>query len=104
MDNHHLCYITKLKKRTLMAIDARVWEILTQQTKHGVYDTVAVPFALKSILRQKKNYENSHISPCESIIFKKSSKTNQNPSRYHNSITNLNFQHKPKHHLQKILI
>jgi hypothetical protein len=27
---------------------------------------------------------------------KKSSKRNQNPSRYHNSITNLKFQHKPK--------
>jgi hypothetical protein len=26
----------------------------------------------------------------------KSSKRNQNPSRYHNSITNLKFQHKPK--------
>jgi hypothetical protein len=31
------------------------------------------------------------------IIFKKkSSKRNQNPSRYHNSLTNLKFQHKPK--------
>jgi hypothetical protein len=35
---------------------------------------------------QKKNYENSNISPCENIIFKKSSKRNQNPSRYYNSI------------------
>ncbi len=32
------------------------------------------------------------------------SKTNQNPSRYYNSITNLKFQHKPKYHLSKILI
>jgi hypothetical protein len=31
-------------------------------------------------------------------------KENQNPSRYHNSITNLKFQHKPKYHLSKILI
>jgi hypothetical protein len=31
-------------------------------------------------------------------------KENQNPSRYHNSITNLQFQHKPKYHLSKILI
>jgi hypothetical protein len=54
LDNHHLCYINKFKKRTLMAIDARVWEILTWQTKHGVCATVAFPFALKSILRQKK--------------------------------------------------
>jgi hypothetical protein len=35
---------------------------------------------------------------------KKSSKENQNPSRYSNSITNLKFQHKPKYHLSKILI
>jgi len=31
----------------------------------------------------------------------KSSKGNQNLSRYHNSITNLKFQHKPKYHLFK---
>ncbi len=50
--------------------------------------TMALPFTLKSILRQKKkNYGNSNISPCKDIIFKKSSKRNQNPSRYHNSIT-----------------
>jgi hypothetical protein len=36
---------------------------------------------------------------------KKSCKRNQNPSRYYNnSITNLEFQHKPKYHLSKILI
>jgi hypothetical protein len=28
-------------------------------------------FTLKSILRQKKSYENSNISPCKNIIFKK---------------------------------
>jgi hypothetical protein len=72
--------------------------------KQGVCHTMALPFALKSILRQKKNYENSNISPCENKIFKKSSKRNQNPSRYYNSITNLKFQHKPKYHLTKILI
>jgi hypothetical protein len=35
---------------------------------------------------------------------KKSSKGNQNPSRYHNSMTNFKFQHKPKNHLSKILL
>jgi hypothetical protein len=44
---------------------------------------MALPFTLRSILRQKKNYGNSkNISPCKNIIFKKSSKRNQNPSRY----------------------
>jgi len=28
----------------------------------------------------------------------------KNPSRYHNSITNLKFQHKPKYKISKILI
>ncbi len=40
--------------------------------KQGVCHTVALPFALRSILRQKKkNYGNSNISPCKNIIFKK---------------------------------
>jgi len=32
---------------------------------------VALPFTLKSILRQKKNDGNSNISPCKIVIFKK---------------------------------
>jgi hypothetical protein len=32
---------------------------------------LALPFTLKSILRKKKNYENSNISPCKNIIFKR---------------------------------
>jgi hypothetical protein len=68
---------------------------------------MALPFTLKSILRQKKNKKNyriSNISTCKNIIFKKYSKRNQNPSRYYNFITNLKFQHKPKYYLSKILI
>jgi hypothetical protein len=58
------------------------------KTQQGVCHTVALPFTLKRILRQKKNYKNSNISPCKNtLIFKKSSKTNQNPSRYYDSIT-----------------
>jgi hypothetical protein len=62
---------------------------------------VALPFTLKSILRQKKNYANSNISPCKNIIFKISSKRNQNPSRYYNFVTNLKFEHKPKNTILK---
>jgi hypothetical protein len=49
--------------------------------KQGVCHTLALPFTLKSIFKGKrKNYENSNISPCKNIlIFKKSSKRNQNP-------------------------
>jgi hypothetical protein len=65
---------------------------------------VALSFPWKNILKKKKNYENSNISPCKNIIFKKKfSKRNQTPSRYHNSITNPKFQHKPKYHFSKIL-
>jgi len=70
--------------------------------KQGVCYTVALPFTLKSILREKKNYGNSKISPCKNTIFQKSSKRNQNPSSYYNSITNLDTS--PKCHLSEILI
>jgi hypothetical protein len=61
---------------------------------------------IKKYLKEKEAYyENSNISPCKNIIFpKKSSKTNKNPSRYYNFVTNRMFQHKPKYHLSKILI
>jgi hypothetical protein len=75
---------------------------------------VALPFTLKSILRQKKNYGDSNISSCENISFKKPSKKNQNASRNLLketkmlqdiiTVTYLKFQHKPKYHLSKILI
>jgi hypothetical protein len=78
------------------------WKV---KIKQGVCHIVALPFTLKSIWRQKKNYENSNISPCQKIIFKFFPKRNQNPSRCYDSITtNLKFQHKPKYHLSKILI
>jgi hypothetical protein len=55
-------------------------------------------------LKAKEELGNSNISPCKNIIFKNSSKRNQNPSRYYNSITNFKLQHKPKYHLSKILL
>jgi hypothetical protein len=73
-------------------------------TKHFGKSFSILPFTLKSIARQKKNYGNSNISPCKNIIFKKSSKRNQNLSRYYNFITKLKFQHKPKYNLSKTLI
>jgi hypothetical protein len=62
-----------------------------EEAKQGACYIVALPFTLKSILRQKENYESSNISPCKNIIFKKSSKV----------ITNLKFQHKPNIIFQK---
>jgi hypothetical protein len=71
----------------------------TYQEQRGVSHHGFAIYILKSILGQKKNDGNSNISPCKNIIFKKrkSSKRNQNLSRYHNIIiTNLKFQNKPK--------
>ncbi len=48
----------------------------------GVCHTVPLPFTVKSILMQKKNYENSNISPCKNSNLQKSSIKNQNLSRY----------------------
>jgi len=56
--------------------------------QRGVSHCVALPSILKSILRKKKNYENSNISQCKSIIFgKKSYKRNQNPLSYSSIMT-----------------
>jgi hypothetical protein len=60
------------------------FKIKRAQKKKKKTRGVALPFTLKkSIVRQKKNYGNSNISPRKNIIiFKKSSKKkNQNPSR-----------------------
>jgi len=70
-----------------------------------VRDTVTLPFTLKSILRQKKNYENSNISPFKNINLQKNPlKVTKKPSRYYNCITNLKSQHKPQYDLSKVLI
>jgi hypothetical protein len=67
---------------------------------------MVLPFTLKSILKKKKNYENSNISPRKNIIFKKNplKETKIFQDIINSIITNLNFQHKPKYHLPKILI
>jgi hypothetical protein len=43
--------------------------------EQGACHTMALPYTLKGILMQKKNYEKSNLSPCQNIIFKKFSKT-----------------------------
>ncbi len=66
--------------------------------KQGVCHTATLPFTFKSILRQKKNYGNSNISPCKNII-----NLQKNPLKetkilqdHYNFMTNLKFQHKAK--------
>jgi hypothetical protein len=46
--------------------------LTSSHSKQGLCHNVALPFTLKGILRPKKNYENSNISPWKNIIFKKS--------------------------------
>jgi hypothetical protein len=67
---------------------------------------MALPFTLKKYLKAKEElWKFKYITMQKYNLQNKSSKRNQNPSRYHNSrTTNLKFQHKPKYHLSKILI
>jgi hypothetical protein len=62
----------QLVLETYLGID--LWSITQYMhwlQQRGVCHIVSLPFTLKSILRQKKNYGNSNISPCKNIIFKK---------------------------------
>jgi hypothetical protein len=47
--------------------------VTSKQNQPGLCHTMALPFTCKNgkSLRQKKNNENSNISPCKNIIFKK---------------------------------
>jgi hypothetical protein len=67
------------------------WHFSSRETR-GASHTVVLPFTLKTIGRQKKNYEHSNISPCKNYNLQKNliKKKPQNPSRYHNSITSFN--------------
>jgi len=62
---------------------------------------------IKKYLKAKEELWKLKYFTMQSIpnLQKKSSKGNQNPSRYYNSIiTNLKFQQKLKYHLSKIFI
>jgi hypothetical protein len=63
----------KKKPGTNMGVDSLDQECISQTS---VFHTLALPFTLKSILSQKKNYGNSNISPCKKKynLKKKSSK------------------------------
>ncbi len=60
--------VSKAYQKTSRFGMVKAW---SQTKTRGVSHTMALPFTLKSILRQKKNYGNSNISPCQNIIFKK---------------------------------
>jgi hypothetical protein len=100
--------IVPKESKTLKILYFPLWAVWLhhkiKNEKQGVCHILALPFTLKLLLRQKKNYGNTTFSPCRNIILKKSSKRNQNASRNFNSIINLKFQHKPKYHFKKILI
>jgi hypothetical protein len=70
-----------------------IWTTTPKVTRGGV-SHVGLAIYIKKYLNAKRRI-------METLIFHhaKSSKRNQNPSRYYNSIANLKFQHKPKYHL-----
>jgi hypothetical protein len=89
----------------LYQVSSRFTSFLLLVTRAVSHYGLTIYMKKLSILRQKKkNYGNSNISCCKNVIFKKSSKRNENASRYYNSVTNLKFRHKPKYHLSIILV
>jgi hypothetical protein len=74
--------------------------------KGVVCHTVALPiiYIKKYIKAKEELWKLKYFTMQKYNPQKKSSKTNQNPSKHYNSITNLKFEHKPKYHLSKILI
>jgi hypothetical protein len=61
-------------KRIGLLLDLHNYQTpMTENRKEnkGMCHNVALPFTLKSILRQKKNYENSNISPYKNPLVKK---------------------------------
>jgi len=65
-------------------------------SQHGKGD---LDIYIKKYLKAKEELWKLKYVTSKNIIFKKPSKRNQNASSYYNSVTNLNFQHKPKYHL-----
>jgi hypothetical protein len=51
---------------------------------------------IKKCLKAKEELWKLEYFNMQNIIFQKSSKRNQNPSRYYNSVTNLKFQPQAK--------
>jgi hypothetical protein len=68
---------TKLPKQISCQVDDTWDSQLCHKTNKGCVTLSPLPFTLKIVLREKKNYGNSNVSPCKNIIFKKSSKRNK---------------------------
>jgi hypothetical protein len=52
-----------------IVLDGLETHIHSPKENKGCVTLWPLPFTLKSILRQKNNYENSNISPCKNIMF-----------------------------------
>ncbi len=58
-------------KPTSFSLSLSLYTRPTYKQTRGVSHCSLAIYTKKSILRQKTNYENSNISPCKNIIFKK---------------------------------
>jgi hypothetical protein len=58
---------------------------------------------IKKHLKAKEESWKFKYSSMQKYNLPKNPLKKPNPSRYHNSVTNLKFQDKPKYHLSKIL-
>ncbi len=71
-------------------------------TKTRVVSHYGFAINIKKYLRAKNElWKFKYFTMQKQYLQKKSSEINQNLSRYHNSIINLKFQHKPKYHFSK---
>jgi len=81
-------------------------EKITFLKEQGVYHHYGLAIYIKRYFKTKEELRKLKYFTMQKYTqsSKKPFKKNQNPSRYHSSITNLKFQYKPKYHLPKILI
>jgi hypothetical protein len=77
---------------------------LNKQTR-GVSCCGLAIYVIRKYLKAKEElWKLKYFTMKKYNLPKKSSKRNQNPSIYYNSVTNLKFQRKPKYRLSEILI
>jgi predicted translin family RNA/ssDNA-binding protein len=89
---------------SISSIIKRVYCELMRSWTRGVSHCGLAIYIKKYLKAIEELWKFKYFTMQKHNLQKKTSTRNQNPSRYHNSITNLKFQHKPKYHLSKILL
>jgi hypothetical protein len=93
---------TLINKSSIVVVGFYLINYMLELLKQGVCHIVALPFTLKKYLKAKEELWKFKYFTMQKYNSK--IKRNPDPSRYHTSITNLKFRHKPKYPLSKTLI